>query len=114
MRSLMMKFNLSIDIFTESVRDAADVAQALRRVAHDLAKMSPPWRPLGLSGRIYDERSDRCIGTWSVDTEESVGAPMVAAENDPVSRVHCLRCGEHVRIPQSHNLCPACASLEHQ
>ena len=107
------KFTLSIDLFTEDVRDAVDVAQALRGVADRLAKFtSSPWSPYALSGTIYARGLiKRKIGTWSVnDPEAEAGLNLtVTAENDPDSRVHCARCGEHVREPVL-DICAACAS----
>lgn len=65
------KFNLSIELFTQDVQDAVDVAQALRSVADRLVKFtSLPWSPYALSGTIYArDGSKRPIGTWSVDLE---------------------------------------------
>lgn len=67
----MTKFNLSIDLFTQDVQDAVDVAKALRSVADRLCKFtSQPWSPYALSGKIYaEDGSKRCIGSWSVDPE---------------------------------------------
>jgi hypothetical protein len=63
------KFNLSINLFTEDVKDTTDVAKALRGVADKLAKFtSQPWSPYALSGTIYGD-GKRVIGTWSVDPE---------------------------------------------
>jgi hypothetical protein len=63
-------FKLSIDLFTQDVRDASDVAQALRGVADRLAKFtSQPWSPYALSGKIFNEGKN-IIGTWSVDFGE--------------------------------------------
>jgi hypothetical protein len=107
------KFNLSIDLFTQDVRDAVDVAQALRRVADRLVKFtSQPWSPYALSGTIHSAEGRRPIGTWSVDPEATVGLA-VTAENDPDSRVHCPRCGEHIRDPKvPQELCATCARKE--
>ncbi len=106
----MTKFNLSIDLFTPDVRDAADVAQALRGVADRLAKFtSTTWSPYALSGTIYS-KDKRPIGAWSVETEGTFDLK-ITTENDPDSRVHCARCGEHVREPVADRvLCAVCAS----
>lgn len=108
----MTKFNLSIDLFTQDVRDAVDVAKALRGVADRLVKFtSQPWSPYALSGKIYSE-GKRYIGTWSVDPEATV-VLTITAENDPDSRVHCERCGEHISAPKaSQDLCAACSPKE--
>ena len=93
------KFNLSIDLFNPDVRDATDVAHALRGVADRLSRFtSQPWSPYALHGEIYARESKRCIGTWSVDPEAALGLT-ITAENDPDSRVHCERCGQHVPQP---------------
>lgn len=93
----MTKFNLSIDLFTADVRDAVDVAQALRDVADRLVKFtSLPWSPYALTGKIYAKDSKRCIGAWSVDPAAEIGLT-ITVENDPESRVHCSRCGAHIR-----------------
>ena len=35
----------------------------------------------------------------------------ITAENDPDSRVHCSRCGEHIRAPKAkQDLCAACTA----
>lgn len=105
----MTKFNLSIDLFTQDVSDTVDVAKALRRVADRLVKYtSLPWSPYALNGKIYSEEGKRCIGTWSVEPENTVGLT-ITAENDPDSRVHCERCGEHVPNPMAvHEICDVC------
>ena len=108
----MTKFNLSIDLFTTDVRDAVDVAQALRDVADRLAKFSSlPWSPYALQGKIYARESKRCIGTWSVDSDAERGLTLTA-ENDPDSRAHCEECGEHIPNPRAraHDVCDACAT----
>jgi len=104
------KFNLSIDLFTQDVQDAVDVAKALRGVADRLVKFtSQPWSPYALSGTIYSAEGKRPIGTWSVDPEATVGLT-ITAENDPDSRVHCSRCGAHIHAPKdAQDLCAACA-----
>lgn len=104
----MTKFNLSIDVFTEHVHDAADVAAALRSVADRLTKFtSQPWSPYALSGTIYTRYGNvkHPIGTWSVEPEATIGLT-ITAENDPDSRVHCAGCGEHLR--HRERVCPAC------
>ena len=102
------KFNLSIDLFTNDVHDAVDVAQALRNVADRLVKFtSLPWSPYALTGKIYARGTRREIGTWSVDSAAEA-ALTITAENDPDSRVHCARCGEHVRDAQP--ICAVCAT----
>lgn len=102
-------FNLSIDLFTQDVRDSVDVARALQEVARRLNRFtSLPWSPYALKGTIYSAEGNRVIGTWSVDPET---ADKLTAENDPDSRLHCSRCGQHVRAPNAaHDLCPTCAS----
>jgi hypothetical protein len=107
------KFNLSIDLFTQDVRDAVDVAKALRSVADRLVKYtSTPWSPYALSGTIYSEEGKRPIGTWSVDPEAAVGLT-ITAENDPDSRVHCSRCGAYIRNPMAvHEICDVCLVKE--
>ena len=106
------KFNLSIDLFTSDVRDAVDVAQALRRVADKLVRFtSQPWSPYALSGTIYSEVGKRPIGTWSVDPEAAKGLT-ITAENDPDSRVHCERCGAHCPAPAAPRaLCAKCVAM---
>lgn len=106
----MTKFNLSIDLFTQDVHDTVDVAQALRGVADRLVKFtSLPWSPYALDGKIYSSREGkRCIGTWSVEPENTAGLTITAA-NDPDSRVHCSRCGEHIREGLT-SLCSKCAA----
>jgi hypothetical protein len=96
------KFNLSIDLFTPHVHDAVDVARALRDVADRLSKFtSLPWSTYALTGKIFAKGSRHCIGTWSVDSEAEAGLTLTA-ENDPDSRLHCERCGEHMRPPNAH------------
>jgi hypothetical protein len=104
------KFNLSIDLFTQDVRDTVDVAKALRSVADRLVKFtSLPWSPYALSGKIYSEEGKRCIGEWRVDPEAAAGLT-ITAENDPDSRAHCSRCGQYIRAPKAaQDLCDACA-----
>lgn len=106
----MTKFNLSIDLFTQDVRDAADVAKALRSVADRLVKYtSQPWSPYALTGKIYNEESKRSIGSWTVDAEGTNDLTMITAANDPDSRVHCSRCGEYIRTPKgTQDLCGGC------
>ena len=106
----MTKFNLSIDLFTQDVRDAADVAKALRSVADRLVKYtSQPWSPYALTGKIYSEKSKCSIGSWTVDAEGTNDLTMITDANDPDSRVHCSRCGEYIRTPKSaRDLCNGC------
>ena len=110
----MTKFNLSIDLFTHDVRDAVDVAKALRNVADRLVKFtSQPWSPYALTGKIYSEEGKRCIGSWNVDAEGSNDLTMITAANDPDSRVHCSRCGEYIRTPKAKQaLCVGCTPKE--
>lgn len=112
----MTKFNLSIDLFTQDVQDAVDVAKALRSVADRLVKYtSQPWSPYALTGKIYSEEGKRCIGSWSVDAEGSSDLTMITAANDPDSRVHCERCGAGIREPKAvHEICGACLIKEAQ
>jgi hypothetical protein len=112
------KFNLTINVFTEDVHDACDVAEALRKVADRLAKFtSSPWSPYALQGEIYAPRNPigakkRVIGTWSLDSEVEKGLQLtITAENDPDSRVHCESCGEHVRSREKR--CEACSAELH-
>lgn len=107
----MTKFNLSIDVFTQDVRDASDVAQALRGVADRLRKFtSQPWSPYALEGKIYaGGSSKRQIGTWSLEPEADLGLT-ITAENDPDSREHCTSCGEHLRSTTEAHACPTKAA----
>ncbi len=109
----MTRFNLSVDVFTRDVRDAVDVAQALRGVADRLAKFpSQPWSPYALEGKIYAEESKRQIGAWRLEPEADLGLTITAA-NDPDSRAHCPRCGEHVRHPRfADDVCAECDAKE--
>ena len=84
----MTTFNLSIDLFTQDVQDAVDVAKALRSVADRLCKFtSQPWSPYALSGKIYSEEGKRCIGSWNVDPE---GTNDLTIANDPDSKAEHL------------------------
>ena len=82
------KFNLSIELFTQDVQDAVDVAQALRSVADRLVKFtSLPWSPYALSGTIYaSDGSKRPIGTWSVDTEAASGLTITAEDDSEAAQ----------------------------
>jgi hypothetical protein len=104
------KFNLSIGLFTQDVRDAVDVAQVLRGVADRLAKFTTqPWSTYALEGKIYSREGKRIIGTWSVDPETTAGLT-ITAQSDPDSRVHCSRCGQHIRTPEAtQDTCDTCA-----
>ncbi len=113
------KFNLSIDLFTRDVRDAGDVAAALRGVAARLDKFaSSTWSPYALTGTIYaSDGSKRPIGTWSVDSEAEVGLKLtITAENDPDSRVHCATCGNHIPNPKAltSTVCDKCEGTADQ
>ena len=86
------KFNLSIDLFTPDVRDAADVSRVLRDVAAQLGKfVSTTWSPYALSGTIYAEGTKRPIGTWSVDSATEADLKIAVTPTPPSPRPESQR-----------------------
>lgn len=60
-----MKFRLEIELGNDAMRTGADVADALRGVAHRIDSLSETPKEMGPAGMVYDANGN-AVGDWVV------------------------------------------------